>query len=44
LRGCYRLEGAAAHPALRASYLAAGLATLVGALAVIAVIVTTVFF
>ena len=31
LRGCYRLEGASAEPALRASYVAAALATLVGA-------------
>jgi len=36
LRGCYRLEGASAGPALRASYVAASIATLVGALAVIA--------
>jgi len=35
LRGCYRLEGAAAEPALRASYAAAIVATLVGAVAVI---------
>ncbi|HEX3770887.1 MAG TPA: hypothetical protein VHV30_08495 [Polyangiaceae bacterium] len=35
LRGCYRLEGAAAEPALRASYVAAGVATGVGAVAVI---------
>ena len=36
LRGCYRLEGAAAEPALRASYVAAAVATGVGAVAVIA--------
>jgi hypothetical protein len=40
LRGCYRLEGEAARPALRASYVAAGIATLVGAVAVIAALVT----
>ncbi|HEY8041215.1 MAG TPA: hypothetical protein VIF15_15520 [Polyangiaceae bacterium] len=39
LRGCYRLEGASAQPALRASYLAAVLATTVGAVAVIAALV-----
>jgi hypothetical protein len=36
LKGCYRLEGAAAAPALLASYVAAGIATAVGAIAVIA--------
>jgi hypothetical protein len=36
LRGCYRLEGAAAEPALRASYVAAAVATGVGAVVVIA--------
>ncbi|MDP9037060.1 MAG: hypothetical protein M3O50_19860 [Myxococcota bacterium] len=36
LRGCYRLEGKPAEPALRASYVAASLATLVGAVAIIA--------
>jgi hypothetical protein len=36
LRGCYRLDGKAAEPALRASYVAAVIATLVGAVAVIA--------
>jgi hypothetical protein len=35
LRGCYHLEGKSAEPALRASYLAAIVATLVGAVAVI---------
>jgi len=35
LRGCYRLEGRSAEPALRASYVAAVIATLVGAVAVI---------
>jgi hypothetical protein len=39
LRGCYRLEGAAAQPALRASYVAAVVATAVGAVAVIAALV-----
>ncbi len=36
LRGCYRLDGKSAEPALRASYLTAGIATAVGAIAVIA--------
>jgi hypothetical protein len=36
LRGCYRLEGDAAAPALRASYLAAAVSTCVGAIAIIA--------
>jgi hypothetical protein len=44
LRGCYRLEGEMARPALRASYVAAGIATLVGALAVIGTLVTVLFF
>jgi len=39
LRGCYRLEAASAGPALRASYVAAALATVVGAVAVIAAVV-----
>jgi hypothetical protein len=39
LRGCYRLEGPPAAPAMRASWLAAALATLIGAIAVIAAIV-----
>ncbi len=39
LRGCYRLEGKSAEPALRASYVAASVATLFGALAVIAAFV-----
>jgi hypothetical protein len=34
LRGCYRLDGKAAEPALRASLVAAAVATVVGALAV----------
>src|SRR5258708_15468237 len=38
LRGCYHLEGKAAEPALRASLIAALVATLVGALATIATI------
>jgi hypothetical protein len=38
LRGCYRLEGKAAEPALRASLVAAVLATLVGAVLTIAAI------
>jgi hypothetical protein len=36
LRGCYRLEGKAAEPALRASWIAAAMATAVGAVLVIA--------
>ncbi|HXX69808.1 MAG TPA: hypothetical protein VEK07_21690 [Polyangiaceae bacterium] len=36
LRGCYRLEGKGALPALRASYLVAIMATLLGALVVVA--------
>jgi hypothetical protein len=36
LRGCYRLQGHSAQPALRASYAAAIVATAVGAIAVIA--------
>jgi hypothetical protein len=39
LRGCYRLEGPAAGPALRASYIAAVVATGVGAVAVISALV-----
>jgi hypothetical protein len=39
LRGCYRLEGRSALPALRASYAVAAVATLVGALVVVAVLV-----
>jgi hypothetical protein len=38
LRGCYHLEGKAAEPALRASLIAAVVATLVGAVATIATI------
>ena len=41
LRGCYRLEGAAAQPALRASYVAAAVATAVGAIAVIGALVAS---
>jgi hypothetical protein len=40
LTGCYRLEGEAARPALRASYRVAAMATLVGAVTVIAALVT----
>jgi hypothetical protein len=43
LRGCYRLEGRAATPALRASYVAAAVSTLVGAFAVIGGILVAVF-
>ena len=39
LRGCYHLDGAAAQPALRASYAAAVIATAVGTVAVIAALV-----
>jgi hypothetical protein len=39
LRGCYRLEGKSADPPLRASYVAAAIATVVGATAVIAALV-----
>jgi len=35
LRGCYRLDGTAAEPALRASYVAAAVATGIGAVVVI---------
>jgi hypothetical protein len=35
LRGCYRLDGRAAAPALRASYVAAAVATVTGATAVV---------
>lgn len=35
LRGCYRLEGASAGPALRASMIAAVLATIVGVIAIL---------
>jgi hypothetical protein len=44
LRGCYRLDGAAAVPALRASYVAAAVATGVGAVAVIAALVAALMF
>jgi hypothetical protein len=43
LRGCYRLEGDAARPALLASYVAAGIATAVGAVAVIAALLAALF-
>jgi hypothetical protein len=43
LRGCYRLEGEAAAPAMRASYVAASIATLIGALAVIGALVAVIF-
>lgn len=39
LRGCYRLEGRSAQPALRASYAAAAVATAVGTVAVIGALV-----
>jgi hypothetical protein len=39
LRGCYRLDGASAQPALRASYAAAVIATAIGAIAVIGALV-----
>ena len=39
LRGCYRLEGRSAQPALRASYAAAVIATAVGTVAVIGALV-----
>jgi hypothetical protein len=39
LRGCYRLDGVAADGALRASYGVAGVATVVGAIAVVAALV-----
>jgi hypothetical protein len=39
LRGCYRLEGRSAQPALRASYAAAVVATAVGTVAVIGALV-----
>jgi hypothetical protein len=44
LRGCYRLDGASAEPALRASYVAAAVATGVGAVAVIAALVAALLF
>jgi hypothetical protein len=43
LRGCYRLEGSAAARALRASYVAAAISTIIGALAVIAAVLTVLF-
>ncbi len=42
LRGCYRLEGRQAAPALRASWVAAALATTVGAVAVITAVLVAV--
>lgn len=39
LRGCYRLDGPSAQPALRASYAAAVVATAIGAVAVIGALV-----
>jgi hypothetical protein len=42
LRGCYHLEGAAAAPALRASWVAAGVATMVGAVAVVVAILAVI--
>jgi hypothetical protein len=43
LRGYYRLEGASAKPALRVSFVAAALATAVGAVAVIAALLAALF-
>ncbi len=43
LRGCYRLSGASAEPALRASYVAAVLATAVGAVIAIAALLAALF-
>jgi hypothetical protein len=43
LRGCYGLEGVAAGPAMRASYVAAAVATTVGAVAVLAAILVVLF-
>jgi hypothetical protein len=42
LRGCYRLEGESAGPAMRASWVAAGVATMVGAVTVIAAILAAI--
>lgn len=42
LRGCYHLDGPQAAPALRASWVAAALATIVGAIAVIGAILVAV--
>lgn len=44
LKGCYRLEAASAVPALRASYVAAAVATLVGTVAVIGAVVWAIVF
>jgi hypothetical protein len=43
LRGCYRLEGDAARPALQASYAAAAVATLVGSVVVVAALTAALF-
>jgi hypothetical protein len=43
LRGCYRLDGAAAQPALRASYAAAIVATAVGVIAVLGALAFALF-
>lgn len=43
LRGCYGLEGNAARPAMRASWVAAAIATTVGAFAVIAAFLAALF-
>jgi hypothetical protein len=43
LRGCYRLTGESADPAMRASYVAAVLATAVGAVVVIAALLAALF-
>ncbi len=43
LRGCYGLEGKAAGPAMRASWVAAAVATMAGAVAVIAAFLAAIF-
>jgi len=43
LRGCYGLEGSAARPAMRASWVAAAIATTVGAVAVIGAFLAALF-
>ncbi len=42
LRGCYRLDGKAAEPALRASLVAAALATLFGTIAIFGAVIVTI--
>jgi hypothetical protein len=44
LRGCYRLDGKAAQPALHASWVAAALATAVGAVAVISALLVALLY